>query len=726
MISADLNSIFQKALSYAKDQRHEYLTIEHVFFAMLGSNEGIDILKECGGDAQQMREVLGNYLSAEMEALPEDVHQEPFETVALSRLIDQMIRHIQSAQKTQADVGDLMAALYEEKHTFSYQLLEDFDISRVDILEVISHRDIETSTTSQEDESDLSKYTIELVATAKDGKIDPVIGRSDEIERVVQTLCRRKKNNPLLVGEPGVGKTAIAEGLALRIATDDVPEIIKDAPIYALDLGAMLAGTKYRGDFEKRLKGVIDELKKEDNAILFIDEIHTLVGAGAVNGGSMDASNQLKPALASGELKCMGATTYAEYRNVFEKDRALSRRFAKVNVEEPSKEDSFLILKGLRNKYEDHHGLRYTDKSLRAAVDLSKKYITDRFLPDIAIDLMDEAGASFHLKKKKRTTVTPHDIEAIISKITGVPTSRIGEDDVEKLASLEADLKTRVIGQDGAVEKVAQAIKRSRAGLLQDNKPIASFVFSGPTGVGKTELARALAEITGVHFERFDMSEYMEKHALSRLVGAPPGYVGYEQGGLLTEAIKKHPYTVLLLDEIEKAHPELINILLQVMDNASLTDNNGFKANFKNVVLIMTSNIGASERNVMGFNADSSLSRGEAMKSFFTPEFRNRLDATVEFAPLEIAVVEDIARKFIAEFNSDMKKKKITISLTDKAIGYVAEMGYDKAMGARPLARVIQEKIKDALTNEILFGQLKNGGNVNVDYEDGLTFSYSE
>ncbi len=725
MISAELNAIFQRALSFAKDQRHEYLTIEHVFFAVLGSKEGIAIMKECGADAGVMREALGVYLSTHMQPLPEEVHQDPFETVALSRMIDQMMRHIQSAQKEQADVGDLVAAIYEEQHTYACMLLEEHDVSRVDVLEVISHQDVEGQSAEGDEESALKKYTVNLVAMANDGRIDPVIGRVNEIERVVQTLCRRKKNNPLLVGEPGVGKTAVAEGLALRIASGEVPDLLKDSPVYALDLGAMLAGTKYRGDFEKRLKGVIDELKKQKNAIMFIDEIHTLVGAGAVNGGSMDASNQLKPALASGELKCMGATTYSEFRNIFEKDRALSRRFAKIDVEEPSMEESYLILKGLKERYEKHHGLKYTDKALRSAVELSKKYITDRFLPDVAIDLMDEAGASFHLLKKKRTTVSPHDIEAIISKITGVPTSRIGEDDVERLASLEPDLKARVIGQDVAVEKVALAVKRSRAGLNAPDKPIASFLFSGPTGVGKTELARSLADIMGVHFERFDMSEYMEKHALSRLVGAPPGYVGFEQGGLLTEAIRKHPYTVLLLDEIEKAHPELINILLQVMDSATLTDNNGFKANFKNVVLIMTSNIGATERTVMGFNADQTLSRGEALKSFFTPEFRNRLDAVVEFGPLTMEIVEGIVDKFIGEVNAQLKKKKVSVSITDKARGYLAEMGYDKAMGARPLGRVIQEKIKDPLTDEMLFGSLKNGGKVTVDFAKGkLQFSF--
>ncbi len=727
MISAELNSIFQKALTYAKDQRHEYLTIEHVFFALLGSKEGIAIIKECGGDVDAMRVAVAAYLNETMQPLPDDVNQEPFETVALSRMIDKMIKHIRSAQKEQADVGDLMAAVFEEEHTFAIALLNDQEISRLDVLEVISHQDVDSSVGNGDDtESYLDKYTINLVEKAREGKIDPVIGRNDEIERVVQTLCRRKKNNPLLIGEPGVGKTAIAEGLALRINEDDVPAILHKAPVFALDLSAMLAGTKYRGDFEKRLKGVIDELKSTKGAILFIDEIHTLVGAGAVSGGSMDASNQLKPALASGELKCMGATTFAEYRNAFEKDRALSRRFARIDVDEPSMEDSLTILKGLRAKYEEHHGVKYTDKALQAAVELSKKYISDRFLPDVAIDLIDEAGASFHLHKTKRLNVTPHDIESVISKITGVPTSRISEDDTAKLATLEADLKRRVIGQDAAVEKVAQAIKRARAGLNAGEKPIASFLFSGPTGVGKTELAKSLADEMGIHFERFDMSEYMEKHALSRLIGAPPGYVGYEQGGLLTEVIRKHPYTVLLLDEIEKAHPDLVNILLQVMDSATLTDNNGYKANFKNVVLIMTSNVGATAASVMGFKADQSLSRGEELKAFFTPEFRNRLDAIIDFAPLKISIVEAIVDKFMVELNEQLSKKKVHVEISEKVRGYLAEMGYDVSMGARPLSRVIQEKIKDPLTDAMLFGSLKDGGKVVVDYDDGLLFSYSE
>jgi len=725
MISEELNAIFQKAVAFARHQRHEYLTIEHVMLSLLNSPDGAAIIQSCGAEVEVIREALGNYLMHSLEPLPQELNQEPYETVALSRLIDGMMLHVKSAQKQHADVGDFIAAVYEEHHTYTCMLLEEYGISRVDILEAISHKEVDVPSSNQESESALEKYSINLIEQAKNGKIDPVIGRVNEIERAIQTLCRRKKNNPLLIGEPGVGKTAIAEGLALRIVAGDVPKLLENAQLFALDLGAMLAGTKYRGDFEKRLKAVIDEVQAHPNAILFIDEIHTIVGAGAVGGGSMDASNQLKPALASGSLKCMGATTHAEYRTVFEKDRALSRRFARIDVGEPSQEESFLILKGLRERYEKHHGVKYTDKTLRSAVELSKKFITDRFLPDVAIDLIDEAGASFHLHHHKRTTVTPNDIEAIIAKMTGVPLSKISGDDRDKLAGLEEELKSLVIGQDNAIEKVVRSIKRSYAGLSAPHKPIASFLFSGPTGVGKTELAKSLSESMGIHFERFDMSEYMEKHSLSRLIGAPAGYVGFEQGGLLTESIRKHPYTVLLLDEIEKAHPDLVNILLQVMDNATLTDNNGYKANFTNVVLIMTSNIGASERTVMGFNADSSISRHEALKSFFTPEFRNRLDAVVEFGALPMDVVEKIVDKFIGELNSQLKAKKVSVLLTEKAKGYLARMGYDKAMGARPLGRVIQEKIKDPLVDEVLFGKLVNGGKVSVDYADTLVFEYA-
>lgn len=725
MVSTELNAIFQKAVAFARHQRHEYLTIEHVMLALLNSPEGEAIIKSCGADVELIRESLGAYLMQTMEPLPDDAEQEPFETVALARMIDGMMHHVRSAQKEYADVGDLIAAVYEEHHTYACMLLEEYGISRVDVLEAISHRDVESAQEDSRSEGALQKYAINLIDQARKGKIDPVVGRVNEIERAIQTLCRRKKNNPLLIGEPGVGKTAIAEGLALRILSGDVPTLLEDAEIFALDLGAMLAGTKYRGDFEKRLKAVMDEASEHPNAILFIDEIHTIVGAGAVGGGSMDASNQLKPALASGVLKCMGATTHAEYRSVFEKDRALSRRFARIEVGEPSEEESFLILKGLRERYEKHHKVKYTDKALRSAVELSKKYITDRFLPDVAIDLIDEAGAAFHLKTHKRTTVTPNDIEAIISKMTGVPTSKMGADDREKLASLEADLKALVIGQDHAIVQVVKSIKRSYAGLSASHKPIASFLFSGPTGVGKTELAKSLAETMGIYFERFDMSEYMEKHALSRLIGAPPGYVGFEQGGLLVETVRKHPYMVLLLDEIEKAHPDLINVLLQVMDSATLTDNTGFKANFSNVVLVMTSNIGASERTVMGFNADSSISRHEAMKSFFTPEFRNRLDGIVEFGSLPMNVVEGIVDKFIRELNTQLRPKKVVVVLTDKAKAHIAKIGYDKAMGARPLGRVISDKIKDPLVDEMLFGRLVSGGKVLVDYTDQLIFDYA-
>ena len=723
MISNNLNDIFQKSILFAKKLRHEYLTIEHVFYLLLSSEEGARIIQECGGDVQMMKDALGEYIKTNIDTLPENITLDPYESVALSRLIDNMIKHIQSAQQQSANVGDLIAALYDEENTFSCMLLSEYQISRLDILELISHSDTDIKTADDKDESYLSKYSINLLEKAKNGKIDPVIGRESEIKRVTQILCRRKKNNPILVGEAGVGKTAIAEGLALNIVAGEVPDIIKNAELYALDMSALLAGTKYRGDFEKRLKGVMDDIKAIPDAILFIDEIHTLIGAGATSG-TMDAANQLKPALASGEIKCMGATTFAEYRNGFEKDKALSRRFSKVDINEPSAKTSYLILKGLKDKYEEHHNVTYTNKSLKTAVDLSKRYITDRFLPDKAIDIIDETAASFHLKNKKRTKVTSVDIEKTVSGIIGISGSKINEDETSSLMKLDSDLQARVIGQESAVAEVSKAIKISKAGLTPKDKPIASFLFSGPTGVGKTELAIALSDTLGINFERFDMSEYMEKHALSRLVGAPPGYVGYEQGGLLTEAIKKHPYTVLLLDEIEKAHPDLINILLQIMDSATLTDNNGYKANFQNVILIMTSNIGATARSVMGFNKDSSISKNEELKSFFTPEFRNRLDAIVEFKQLNEDTVKSIVEKFIKELNQDLKKKKISVTITQEAVQHIVNEAYSIEMGARPLKRYIQDNITNKLSDEILFGKLKSGGKVEVDFNKDIQLEF--
>jgi ATP-dependent Clp protease ATP-binding subunit ClpA len=723
MISQALNDIFQKSILYAKELKHEYITIEHVFYQLLTSVDGAKIILACGGDVEKMKELVKNYIYKNIDPLPDGVVQDPFESVALSRLIDSMIKHIQSSQQTSADIGDLIAALFEEENTFAYMLLNKYQISRLDILEIISHTSSDDETKPSEEEAFLDKYSINLLQKAKEGKIDPVIGRDSEIYRVTQVLCRRKKNNPILVGEAGVGKTAIAEGLALNIVAGKVPNIIKDAKLFALDLGALLAGTKYRGDFEKRLKGVMDELKTIPDAILFIDEIHTLIGAGSTSG-TMDAANQLKPALASGELKCMGATTFAEYRNGFEKDKALSRRFSKIDINEPSVKISIKILRGLKSKYENHHNISYTNKALKTAVELSKRYITDRFLPDKAIDIIDETAASFHLLKKKRTKVTASDIEKTIGKIVGISTSKVSSNESLSLSTLESDLKAKVIGQDDAILEVTKAIKISKAGLTPQNKPIASFLFSGPTGVGKTELASSLSQILAIHFERFDMSEYMEKHALSRLVGAPPGYVGYEQGGLLTEAVKKHPYSVILLDEIEKAHPDLVNILLQIMDSATLTDNNGYKANFQNVILIMTSNIGASARSVMGFNKDESIAKNEELKSFFTPEFRNRLDSIVEFKQLNIETVEGIVSKFIDELNQELKKKKITINLSKRAIKFIADESYSIEMGARPLKRYIQNNITNKLSDEILFGKLKNGGIVNVVFSKKLILKF--
>jgi len=726
MISSSLNDIFQKAISFAKELRHEYLTIEHVFYMLLHSSEGADIINNCGANVTKMKTELLSYIQNNIEALSQNITQEPYESVALSRLIDNMVRHIQSAQQESANIGDLLAALYEEEHSFSYMLMNQSNISRLDILEIISHNYTDKTEVKEEKlKSYLDKYSIDLIQKAKEGKIDPVIGRDKEIKRVIQILCRRKKNNPILVGEPGVGKTAIAEGLALNIVAKKVPTIISDSKLYALDLSALLAGTKYRGDFEKRLKGVTDELILLPNAIIFIDEIHTLIGAGSTTG-TIDAANQLKPALAAGELKCMGATTFTEYRNGFEKDKALSRRFSKIDINEPSKKTSYLILKGLQKKYENYHKVKYTNKALKSAIDLSTKYITDRFLPDKAIDLIDETAAAFHLSKKKKYKVKSNDILNTISAIVGISNTNMNKNEFQTLATLETDLKNKIIGQNKAVENVAKAIKISKAGLTPVNKPIASFLFSGPTGVGKTELTIELSDTLGIHLERFDMSEYMEKHTLSRLVGAPPGYVGYEQGGLLTEAVKKHPYSVLLLDEIEKAHPDLINILLQIMDSAILTDNNGYKANFQNIILIMTSNIGATARSVVGFNKDDSISKNEELKSFFTPEFRNRLDAIVEFEKLSIETIESIVSKFIKELNTELKKKKITITLSKEAIKFIADESYSQEMGARPLKRYIQNNITDKLSDEILFGKLKNGGLVTVTLKEELILNFKE
>ena len=727
MISIALNDVFKQAVGYAKENRHEYLTVEHVFLAIVRSEAGIEILSALDADLSALEAGIVEHITKTIPALKEAV--EPFETVALSRAINDMMTHIHSSGRTEAAIGDMIAAIFMQEHSYAVYLMKKEGLSRVDILEVISHRYDKPAVEGEkkkENETLLDQFTIELVALAETGKIDPVIGRVDEIERVMQTLCRRKKNNPLLVGEPGVGKTAIAEGLALRISENDVPEILQNSKVYALDMGALVAGTKYRGDFEKRLKGIISELSQLDNAIMFIDEIHTMVGAGATSGGSMDASNLLKPALARGDLKCIGATTYQEYRNFFDKDKALSRRFAKIDVEEPSMEDTFVILKGVQHKYENYHNIAFTDASLRTAIDLSVKYLHDRFLPDKAMDIIDEVGAHFMLRGESDVTVKPKDIEMSVAKMMKLPSTVIGTDDTKKLKRLEKDLTSHIIGQDEAIQALSTAIKRSYAGLNGEDRPIGSFLFVGPTGVGKTALATQLAKTMHVHFERLDMSEYMEPHTISRLVGAPPGYVGYEQGGLLTEMIKKHPHTVLLLDEIEKAHPDIMNILLQVMDGAKLTDNNGVVSDFKNVILIMTSNIGTKEANVMGFNKDNSMKTDKALAAFFSPEFRNRLSATIEFNALNLEALVTIVDRELAKLNALLKGKKVKVKVAKKAKEYLANEGYDERYGARHIARVIDEKIKEQLTDEILFGKLKKGGSVKVSLKnEKLIFEFT-
>ncbi|MCP4969082.1 MAG: ATP-dependent Clp protease ATP-binding subunit ClpA [Arcobacter sp.] len=738
MISKELRNIFAQAVNYAKKSRHEYLTIEHIFLMLIHDEVIENLFVDLGLDQNKIFNDIKKHIDENTPIFPEDVKDEPIETVTLTSTIENMVAQAQSSGGRNASVEDMFVAILKDEKSYATFILKSAGVERVDILEEISHKDNEdafedendaTKVDENKDNKVLDKNSVELVSLALKGDIDPVIGRSKEISRIVQILSRRKKNNPILVGEPGVGKTAIAEGLALDIANKRVPEFLEGAKVFSLDMGSMLAGTKYRGDFEKKLKSLLKEIVMIPNSILFIDEIHTIVGAGSVSGSAMDASNILKPMLSNGKLRCIGATTFAEFRNDFSKDKALSRRFAKVDIEEPSIEDAVIILDGLKSKYEEFHGVKYNKNSLEMAVELSKKYITDRFLPDSAIDVIDEVGASKKIEysslNKNNIKVTQKDIEDTVAKMAHIPSKSASRSDISLLKSLEKNMQRRVFGQDSAISTIIQSIKRNKAGLNIDKKPIGSFLFTGPTGVGKTEVAKELSIQLGIHFERFDMSEYMEAHTISRLIGAPAGYVGFENGGLLTEAIRKHPHCVLLLDEVEKAHPDLMSILLQVMDNAELTDNSGNKADFQNVILVMTSNLGASEANVMGFAKDDNLNETKAVNKFFAPEFRNRLDSMVSFDSLSLDIVSKVAGKFIEDLEKQLVSKKISISITLKAKKELANLGYDKAMGARPLSRVIADKIKNVLTDEILFGKLKKGGKVKIDFiKNNFTFDY--
>jgi len=715
MVSYELNKAFSQAVELCKDERHEYLTIEHIYLALLTQQNISGLFLDMGVDILKMREKIASYIMKTQEPLNDKLDNNPHQTVALNRVLSRMLTQIKSSGQNEATSIDFIVATFDEKQSYMVEMFKIYNIDKLDILERIIYDDEEEY--SSDEESALSKYAIDLLEMAKNGKIDPVIGRKNEILRVMQVLCRRKKNNPLFTGEPGVGKTAVAEGLALKIIEKDVPDVLRNAQLFSLDMGGLIAGTKFRGDFEKRLKAIIDEISALENGILFIDEIHTIIGAGAV-GGSMDASNLLKPALANGSIKCIGATTYQEYRNVILKDKAFNRRFAQIDIKEPSVKVAYKILQGIKDKYEDYHNIQYTNKALKASIELSKQYLHDRFLPDVAIDVLDEVGASLQVKPRTKQTITKKDIEIIVAKMAGVPKLNVNSNDTSLLESLTKRLQARVIGQDDPIKQVVNAIKRNKAGLSEPNAPLASFLFTGPTGVGKTELALSLSKELNIHYERFDMSEYMEAHAVSKLVGAPPGYVGYEQGGLLTEATRKHPHMVLLLDEIEKAHPDLLNILLQVMDNGVLSDNNGNVAHFENVILIMTSNLGAQSINVMGFKKENDLHKQSAIKAFFSPEFRNRIDSIVKFSTLKPEMIDAIVLKFIAILNKQMKKKKVILTISKNAIRHLAKLGFDEQMGARPLLRTLQKEVKDKLTDLILFGFLTNGGKAHIDLED--------
>jgi ATP-dependent Clp protease ATP-binding subunit ClpA len=749
MLSRNLEQTLHRALSLASERRHEYATLEHLLLGLAEDTDAATVLRACGVDLDKLRGDLSEFLDKDLAGLATDRAGDPKPTAGFQRVVQRAAIHVQSSGRDEVTGANVLVALFSERESHAVYFLQLQDMTRLDAVNFISHgiakapgraaqRPVQGSgsqpDTHQEQEREekpsrrnqdaLSNYCVNLNKKAMAGKIDPLIGRELEIERTIQILCRRTKNNPLYVGDPGVGKTAIAEGLAKRIIEGDVPEVLGRSTIYALDMGALLAGTRYRGDFEERLKAVVSELENQQGAILFIDEIHTVIGAGATSGGAMDASNLLKPALASGNLRCIGSTTYKEFRNYFEKDRALVRRFQKIDVNEPTLEDSVKILRGLKANYEKHHKVRYTDEAIRAAVELSAKYINDRKLPDKAIDVIDEVGASRMLlpEHKRRKTVTLRDVEEIVAKIARIPPKSVSADDKETRRNLERDLKAMVFGQDQAITALSAAIKLARAGLREPEKPIGNYLFCGPTGVGKTEVARQLASTMGIELIRFDMSEYMERHSVSRLLGAPPGYVGFDQGGLLTDAIDQHPHAVLLLDEIEKAHPDLFNILLQVMDHGKLTDHNGKSVDFRNVILIMTTNAGASDlaKEAIGFGREGREGEDEdAIKRLFTPEFRNRLDATIAFAGLTPEIVGRVVEKFVMQLEAQLADRNVTIELSSAAKEWLAERGYDKLYGARPLARVIQEHIKKPLAEELLFGKLVKGGSVKATMKDG-------
>lgn len=745
MINKQLSETLGLAVREAKKRRHEYVSIEHLLFAILFDSNGAEIIENSGGSIENLKNALETFFSERMESLPEGDEYVLQQTVGFQRVIQRAVNQVRSAEKQEIAVSDVLASIFLEKDSHAEYFLNAEGVTRLGVLNYISHkvseiplkeepdRAVKTAKDTKKKKADpLELFTVDLVEQAARGKLDPMIGRKLEIERTIQVLCRRRKNNPIYIGDPGVGKTAMAEGLALKINAGSVPDLLKDVRIYSLDLGGLLAGTKFRGDFEQRLKGVLAALKKKKHAILFIDEIHTTVGAGATSRGSMDASNILKPALQTGDLRCIGSTTFEEYKNFFEKDRALSRRFEKIEIFEPPVPEAIQILKGLKSRYEDHHGIVYTEQALKAAVELSVKYLHDRYLPDKAIDVIDEAGAYVRLSGgSHRKKINPKDIEKIVAKMARIPAISVSTTDKIKLESLDDSLNKVVFGQDEAIKSLVTSIQRSRAGLGTPGKPVGSFLFTGPTGVGKTEVTRQVAIVLGVEFLRFDMSEYMEKHAVARLIGAPPGYIGFEQGGLLTDGVRKHPYSVLLLDEIEKAHPDLYNILLQVLDHATLTDNNGKKADFRNVIIMMTTNVGTREMSsqTIGFGDtqyDTKDKGKKAAEKFFSPEFRNRLDGIIHFNALNLEIMKLVVDKFMKELKEQLAVKKVSINYSDNVRTWLAQNGHDPRYGARPLSRLIQTEIKDTLSNEILFGCLEKGGQVSVDLEDDrLTFDFS-